>query len=165
MHQFTPKLSDGGAMEGKNKVLIIDSEPDFINATREALETHFEVDIATTIRTGISLAVQKHPDAIVLGYLEPRGTSFATHLELRSNTSTNDIPLLIVDVHPRDHARKGWTRHEGLLMNAEDYTSRPVNTREMISALHKIIRRASGEPMGLVEASEQMEKTLERINS
>ncbi len=164
MHRLAPRLSAGGAMEGKNKVLIIDSEPDFINAAREALETHFEVDIASTIRTGISLAVQKHPDAIVLGYLEPRGASFETHMELRNNTSTKDIPLLIVDVHPREHARKGWTRHEGLLMNAEDYTSRPVDSKEMVSALHKIIRRASGEPMGLVEASEQMEKTLERIN-
>ena len=151
-------------MEGKNKVLIIDSEPDFINKTREALETHFKVDIATTKGSGLSLAIQEHPDAIVLGYLEPRGASFKTHVELRSNTSTRDIPLLIVDVHPREHARKGWTRHEGLLMNAEDYTSRPVEIREMLSALHKIIRRASGEPMGLVEASEQMEKTLERIN-
>jgi len=151
-------------MENKNMVLIIDSEPGFINATKKSLKPYFKVDVATTMRDGIECAVKKSPNAIILGYLEPRGDSFTTHQELRENNSTHDIPLLIVDVHPRDHARKGWTRNEGLLMNAEDYTSRPVDTKEIIGSLNKIIRRASGEPMGLVEASEQMEKTLERIN-
>jgi len=151
-------------MQEKPRVLIIDSEADFVRSVREALETRFEIVSAASARGGLDRAIRAYPDAIVLGYLEPRGTSFEVHRELRNNPVTREIPLLIVDVHPRDHARKGWKRREGLQMNAEDYTSRPVSPEELASSLEKIIRRASGEPMGLREASEQMEKALERIN-
>ena len=54
--------------------------------------------------------------------------------------------------------------HEGLKMNAEDYITRPVELSEIISSLEGVIRRTSSEPMGLREASEQLEKALERIN-
>ena len=63
-----------------------------------------------------------------------------------------------------EHLRKGWTRQEGLQMNAEDYMSRPIEAAELVRAVEGTIRRASGEPMGLKEASEYIEQALERIN-
>ena len=150
------------------KVLVIDGDPEFVRAAREALEdansSSFGVVVATTAREGLERARQEHPDAIVLGYLEPRGTSFQVHDELHSDPLTGEIPLLVVDVRPEDHARKGWKIHEGLRMTAEDYTSRPVGADELVDAVERIIRRASGEPMDLREASEQMEKALARID-
>ena len=150
------------------RVLLIDGEPEFVQAAREALETStstsFQVTVATAAGEGLERARQEHPDAIVLGYLGPRGTSSEVHEKLHSDPLTEDIPVLIVDVRPQDHTRKGWKRHEGLRMSAGDYTSRPVKAEELVSALERIIRMASGEPMGLREASEQMEKALARID-
>lgn len=151
-------------MQGKTRVLVVDSELDFLRAAQKALAISFEVTSATSASEGLDRAKRERPDAIILGYLEPRGASFAVHNELRNSPATKDIPLLVVDVRPEQHSRKGWTRHEGLRMNAEDYTSRPIEAEELADALTRIIRRASGEPMGLWEASEHMEKTLERIN-
>jgi DNA-binding response OmpR family regulator len=150
---------------GKNtKILIIDSEPDFLENTGGALKRDYTVVIATTAEEGLAKAEQGSPDAIIVGYLKPRGTSFQVHTELRSRPSTRDIPLLIVDVRPEEHSRKGWKMHEGLKMNAEDYMSRPVELAELTSSIEGAIRRTSVEPMGLREASEQLEKALERIN-
>ena len=146
------------------KVLIIDSEPGFIKTTQNALAANFEVVCATSASEGMDKAVSECPEAIVLGYLEPRGTSFKLHKELRKNTSTKNIPLLVVDVRSEEHSRKGWKRHEGLNMNADDYMSRPVEPAELRAVLQGMIRRASTEPMGLKEASEYMERALERIN-
>lgn len=151
-------------MEKDTKILVIDSEPGFTKTTRQALETSCEIVTATSAEEGLEKATRECPEAIILGYLEPRGTSFKLHKELRSNSITKSIPLLVVDVRPEEHSRKGWKRHEGLHMNADDYISRPVESDELMKALEGIIRRASAEPMGLKEASEYMEKALKRIN-
>jgi two-component system phosphate regulon response regulator PhoB len=146
------------------KILIIDSEPDFVKNTGGALKKLYTVVTATRAEEGLDKAEREKPDAIILGYLKPRGTSFKVHMELRSRTSTRNIPLLIVDVRAEEHSRKGWKMHEGLKMNAEDYISRPVELSELVRSIEGIIRRTSTEPMGLREASEQLEKTLERLN-
>jgi two-component system phosphate regulon response regulator PhoB len=146
------------------KILIIDSEPDFLKNTGGALKKSYTVVTASKAEEGLNKAEQENPDAIILGYLKPRGTSFNVHEELRSRTITRDIPLLIVDVRPEEHSRKGWRMHEGLKMNAEDYISRPVESVELIRSIEGAIRRTSVEPMGLREASEQLEKALERLN-
>ena len=146
------------------KVLIIDSEPDFLKKTGGALKKTYTVVTAARAEEGLDKAERERPDVIILGYLNPRGTSFKVHTELRNRPPTRDIPLLIVDVRPEEHSRKGWKMHEGLKMNAEDYTSRPVELSELTRSIEGIIRRTSMEPMGLREASEQLEKALERIN-
>jgi len=150
------------------RILVIDSEAEFVRQARRALETargnSFQVSVATTAREGIERATKDNPDAIVLGYLAPRGASFQCHQELHDNPLTKEIPLLIVDVRPEDHARKGWKLHEGLRMSAQDYLSRPIEGQELVSAVQRTIRRASGEPMGLREASEHMERALARID-
>ena len=146
------------------KILLIDSESDFIKNTGGALKDVYTVVTATKAEEGLDKAERESPDAIILGYLKPRGTSFKVHTELRSRPSTRDIPLLIVDVRPEEHSRKGWKMHEGLKMNAEDYISRPVELAELVRSIEGAIRRTSVEPMGLREASEQLEKALERIN-
>lgn len=146
------------------KILIIDSEPDFLKNTGGALKNLYTVITATKAEEGLEKADRESPDTIILGYLKPRGTSFKVHTELRSRPSTQDIPLLIVDVRPEEHSRKGWKMHEGLKMNAEDYISRPVELSELTRSIEGVIRRTSVEPMGLREASEQLEKALERLN-
>jgi DNA-binding response OmpR family regulator len=151
-------------MERDTKILIIDEEPSFIRTAQKALEVSYEVATASSAREGLKKAREENPDVIILGYLEPRGTSFQLHNELREDLLTKNVPLLIVDVRPEEHSRKGWKRHEGVHMNANDYIARPVEGDELTKVVEGIIRRASGEPMGLKEASEYMEKALERIN-
>ena len=151
-------------MRKDTKVLIIDGESDFMENTGEALKKVYTVVTADKAKEGLDKAERESPDAIILGYLKPRGTSFSVHAELRNRLTTRDIPLLIVDVRPEEHSRKGWRMHEGLKMNAEDYISRPVESAELIRSIEGAIRRTSVEPMGLREASEQLEKALERLN-
>jgi DNA-binding response OmpR family regulator len=151
-------------MERDIKILVVDSEENFIETTQDALEPDFEVVLATSAKEGMDKAVKECPEVIILGYLEPRGTSFRLHKELRNDASTKSIPLLVVDVRPEEHSRKGWKRQEGLHMYADDYMARPVEPEELRTAIDGILRRASMEPMGLKEASEQMERALARIN-
>jgi len=151
-------------MGDKTRVLIVDRDQSFVNHVTTLLKDKYDFITAAAAGEGLDLARSHHPDVVVLGYLAPRGTSFALHNQLRSDPTTRDIPLVVVDVRPQDHARKGWRTHEGLRMEAEDYLSKPVAPAELATILEKTIRRTSGEPMSLKEASEHMEEALERIN-
>lgn len=151
-------------MDRETKILIIDSEPDFLETNKKEMEGYFKVLTASNAKAGLKTAKEEIPDAIVLGYLAPRGTSFQVHTELRSHQNTKNIPLLIVDVRPEEHSRKGWRRDEGMQMDAEDYLSRPVKPSELVRAIDGVIRRTSGKPIGLKEAAEYLEEALERID-
>lgn len=114
-------------VDGSHRILVVGSEPSFLEMAGKALEESFQVSYAKSEQDGLERARRERPDAIVLGYLEPRGTSFALHKRLRSGWITKDIPLLVVDVRFNGQAPKGWTREEGMQLDAEDYISISAN--------------------------------------
>lgn len=107
----------------KSKILAVGEDPGFREVVRNTLENSFEVVYASNANEGLVKAKEAHPEAIVLGYLEPRGTSFEFHKQMREGWVTKHIPLLVVDVRVEEMAQKGWRREEGIQMDADDYVS------------------------------------------
>ena len=122
------------------RILVVGSEPDFVETAQEALEIAFEVIPAQDREQCLDTVAEQLPDLIVLGYLEPRGTSFQLHKELRQGQTTKDIPIVVVDARPDEHSRKGWTKSEGMQMDAEDYISRPVEPAMFRGIVAQILR-------------------------
>lgn len=150
--------------EAKPKILIAEIESDFIETARKAFRDYSEVTFASSLESALDRATEEKPDVIIIGYLEPRGTSFELHRKLREKQLTQDIPLVVVDVRPDQHSRKGWKREEGMLMEADDYISRPVEPEDLKETVEIILRKDSSRPMELAEVAEQMEVILKRIN-
>lgn len=150
--------------ETKPRILIAERQPDFIETAREAFKGCFEVTFTSSLEKALDKAITDTPDIIVVGYLEPRGASFKLHRELREEQLTKDIPLVVVDVRPEEHSRKGWRRDEGLQMDAEDYISRPVEPAKLKMTLERVLQRQRSKPMELTEVVQQMEVILHRIN-
>lgn len=148
----------------KERILVVDNEISFLERTKQTLEAFYEVITASGKEEGLTKARKEAPDLIIIGYLEPRGTSFTLHKELRGEPSTRDIPLLIIDVRPEEHSQKGWRREEGLQMEADDYISRPIEPAELKETVERILQRASKKPRELREVLEHMEGALRRIN-
>jgi len=150
--------------ETKPRILVAETESDFIETAREAFKDYSEVTFASSLKTALDRATTEAPDIIIVGYLEPQGTSFELHRKLREEQLTQDIPLVVVDVRPEEHSRKGWKREEGMRMEADDYISRPVEPDELKETVETILRKDSSRPMELAEVAEQMEVILKRIN-
>lgn len=148
----------------KRRILVVDSELSFLERIKQTLEAFYEVITASGKEEGLAKAQKEAPDLIIIGYLEPRGTSFAFHKELRGEPSTRDIPLLIIDVRPEEHSQKGWRREEGLQMEADDYITRPIESAELKETVEAILQRASKKPRELREVLEHMEGALRRID-
>ncbi|GAI14102.1 unnamed protein product [marine sediment metagenome] len=148
----------------RHRILVVDSESDFIKTVREALNSSYKVSAASTRKEGLDKAKRETPHMVILGYLEPRGDAFKLHKELRETLVTKNIPLLVVDVNPQEHARKGWSREQGMQMKAEDYISRPVEPAELAELVGGILEIAAPKSMELRDALEQMERVLKRVD-
>lgn len=150
--------------EARPRILVAEVEADFIETAREAFKDYFEVTFASNLKSALDRATAEEPDIIIIGYLEPRGASFELHRKLREKQPTQDIPLVVVDVRPEEHSRKGWKREEGMRMEADDYISRPIEPADLRETVETILRKDDSRPMELAEVAEQMEVILKRIN-
>jgi methylenetetrahydrofolate reductase (NADPH) len=107
--------------EKKRKVLVIGSIPEFRELIRESLRDQFEVVDASSEGEGLAKARTERPETLILGYIEPRGSSFRLHKTLREGWITKHIPQLVVDAHFPGQLEKAWTSQEAMQMDAEDY--------------------------------------------
>jgi DNA-binding response OmpR family regulator len=128
-------------MDTEEKILVADSEPDFLRMARHAMEMKGYKVITTSSRAeGLRKASEENPALIIIGALEPRGDAFGLHREVRESSDTAHIPMLVVDVRPEDHLRKGWTRAEGLQMDADDYVTRPIEPPELLRCVERVLK-------------------------
>ena len=107
----------------KRKVLVIGSIAELHQLMEETLRDRFEVIHASSESEGLSKARGERPETLILGYLDPRGSSFRLHKKLREGWITKHIPQLIVDAHFPGQPEKAWTPAEAMQMDAEDYLS------------------------------------------
>jgi len=105
------------------KVLVIGSIAELHQLMEETLRDRFEVIHASSESEGLSKARGERPEVLILGYLDPRGSSFRLHKKLREGWITKHTPQLIVDAHFPGQPEKAWTPAEAMQMDAEDYLS------------------------------------------
>ena len=130
--------------QGRKKgILVVDDEPDFASALKQALES----DVCQVTTAGSKAEAQQaiqtiDPDLVILGTLSPRGEAFALHQWLRDNPKTKDLPIIVMDAPPEKQLVKGWRRDEAALMDAEDYISKPIEAGALATRAQSILERA-----------------------
>lgn len=105
------------------KILVISSGTELIDMVQRAVEDGAEIIHAGTPQEGLDLARKELPEIIAIGYLEPRGATFELQRKIREGWITKNIPLLIVDINPKDPAKRALSMEEGLQMEADEYIS------------------------------------------
>lgn len=84
---------------GKKLLLLIEDNPLLTSMYQAALEkAGFEVVFAHDGESGLALAREKKPDAIVLDILMPGMDGFAVLKDLKEHKETKDIKVIILTV-------------------------------------------------------------------
>jgi len=147
----------------RQRILVVDQDPAFIREIRETLEGSYEVSVASSRSQGLEKAEREAPDMVIVGFMEPRGDAFKFHKELKESPKTGMIPLLVIDVCPEEHSRRGWRREEGAQMHAEDYVSRPIKPTELAELVGDILETATPKLLETDYIIEHIEKVLKRM--
>ena len=148
------------------RVLVADPDCSFLKTVGNLLREEFDISHAKTPDAVLRKAKEVQPDLILLGCFAPRGQSFTLHRKLREEQATASIPILVVDVTPQDHLRKGWKRTEGAQMEAEGYLSRPLDARTLNCEVKRVMDSRSAGLLSWAQILEQTERRLlEEVDS
>jgi CheY-like chemotaxis protein len=142
------------------KVIIAETDRVFTAQAEAALTPVYELEIVSSREVCLDLAMRKIPDLIVVGRLEPRGEAFTLCRRLRQEPATREIPILVVDVCAHEHARRGWTRSEGMQLEAEGYVTRPLSDGVLREEIAEILARCRCRREGWQEVLEETERRL-----
>ncbi|HAI83447.1 MAG TPA: DNA-binding response regulator [Chitinophagaceae bacterium] len=132
-------------MESKaKKILIADDEPDILEIISYNLSKEgYEIVTAKDGQEAIDLAKQVQPDLIILDIMMPKKTGIEACAYLRSQTSFNDT-LIIFLTALNDES----SQIKGLEMGADDYISKPISPKVLVSRVNAIFRRLPKEQEG-----------------
>jgi DNA-binding NarL/FixJ family response regulator len=123
-----------------NRILIVDDETEVIESLKTTLERQsYEVVVATDKAQAQENVKAAKPDAILLGTIMPRGEAFSLHKWLKDDAQFRDVPQIVIDAREEKHLLRGWTKDEGLRMEAEDYLVKPINPEALVSLVEKML--------------------------
>jgi DNA-binding NarL/FixJ family response regulator len=133
--------------EGKQmttRILIVDREPKFtVRLRAELIKKGSEVYVADEKMAAQELVRSRKPHLVVLGCIRPRGDAFKLHQWLKETPATGTIPIVVVDLPLEEQLAGGWRRDEGLRLDAADYFYRPLKMSVLLSAVEKLLDKAT----------------------
>jgi response regulator RpfG family c-di-GMP phosphodiesterase len=130
-------------MQEQAKILLIDDDPDFVEATKAVLEGKYQVITAYNGDDGLKKVVEERPDLIILDVVMPGKNGFAVCKELKTDPRYHffsKIPVLMLTVYPDDREKAGLSLREGMIMEAEDYIQKPVTPDELLRRAEELLK-------------------------
>lgn len=121
----------------KLKVLVIDDETNIIEFIKLGLGYEgFQVESAPDGPLGLAAAQRLDPDIVILDLMLPGMDGLEVCRRLRTNPTTQDIPILMLTA--KDEVRD---RVIGLDTGADDYLVKPFDFVELLARIKAILRR------------------------
>lgn len=129
-------------MKEKAKILIVDDDPDFVEATKLVLESKpYEVITAQDGDKGIAKARQEKPDLIILDIIMPVKDGFNAAEELKKDAELSKIPVIILTSFSENVGSTTLSRSQGLALDTEDYVDKPVAPDDLLKRVAKLLNK------------------------
>lgn len=126
------------------KILIIDDDPDIVEAMKVVLESrNYRVRIARTGEEGLREARRDKPELIILDVMMETGDKgFDVARELKQDTDYKDIPILMLtsikEKTGMDFGKEAGDEH---WLPVDDYCDKPLHPEELISKVEALLRK------------------------
>ncbi len=122
------------------KVLLVDDDRDFVEATRTILEEKYDVAVAYNGNEGISKAREEAPDLIILDVIMPVEDGFTAAEEISKDEQLRSIPLmLLTSFGDRMMEETNIPRSRGMDLSSDDYVEKPVEPDVLLERVEKLI--------------------------
>ncbi len=122
------------------KVLLVDDDKDFVEATRMVLEEKYDVAVAYNGNEGIAKARESAPDLIILDVIMPVEDGFTAAEEISKDEGLRKIPLmLLTSFGERMMEETNIPRSRGMDLASDDYVEKPVEPDILLERVEKLI--------------------------
>lgn len=129
-------------MDEKKTVLIVEDEKSIVDILRFNLEKEgYAALTAYDGEAGLSMALEKNPDLILLDVMLPKMIGFDVCRILREKGSS--VPVIILTAREEEADKV-----QGLEIGADDYITKPFSMRELMARVKANIRRTAMQQAG-----------------
>ncbi len=122
------------------KILIVDDEADILEIVGYNIKKEgFEVFTAANGKRAIEIAIEEKPSLIILDVMMPEMDGMETCYQMRNIPALKDTLITFLSARGEDYSQIA-----GFDAGADDYITKPVKPRVLISKVKAILRRKSG---------------------
>jgi|EndMetStandDraft_7_1072992.scaffolds.fasta_scaffold114992_2 DNA-binding response OmpR family regulator len=126
------------ADERRQKILIVEDEPDMVLGLRDNFEFEgYVVVTASDGASGLEKARAEKPDLLILDIMMPKLSGLEVCKTLRGEGFEKPIIMLTARGQEIDKV-------VGLELGADDYVTKPFSIRELLARVRAILRRSDG---------------------
>jgi two-component system alkaline phosphatase synthesis response regulator PhoP len=122
------------------KILLVDDEPDILeflgyNLNKEGYEVH----TAEGGKQGLEIAKKIIPDLIILDLMMPEQDGIETCYLIKQIPELKNVKITFLTARNED-----YSEISGLEAGADDYITKPIKPRVLVSRVKALLRRSSG---------------------
>ncbi|MDY6852572.1 MAG: response regulator transcription factor [Thermodesulfobacteriota bacterium] len=122
------------------KILIVDDDPDLVEAVSMLLEAEGMTPIAAYGGVeGLEKAKSEGPDLIVLDVMMPDKDGYAVAKELAASESLNDIPVIMLTAVVDHIGDSHYSHASGKDLVADDYFQKPVDPEALVVRIGELV--------------------------
>jgi len=119
-------------MAKQAKILLVDDDPVFVEATKTVLETKYQVVTAMDGDEGIKKARKEKPSLILLDVIMPNEDGFNVCKQIKQDKELADIPVIMLTSFAQQRGKTNIPVSAGLELEAEGYIDKPVSPEELL---------------------------------
>ncbi len=124
----------------KEKILLVDDEADILEIVGYNLKKEgYDVTTSNNGKEAIKIAKKENPDLIILDVMMPEMDGMETCYQMRNIPSLKDTLITFLTARGEDYSQIA-----GFDAGADDYITKPVKPRVLVSKVKAILRRKGG---------------------
>jgi len=124
------------------RILLIDDDHDFVEATRTVLESGpYEVIVAYDGDEGLAKVEEERPDLVLLDIIMPTRDGFQVCEKLKGDPELWHIPVIMLTSLSQRISDTAYSVLDGLMLEADDFIDKPVRPTELLARIARLLRR------------------------
>jgi len=124
------------------KILVVDDDPDLVEATSIILKTkNYDVSAAYDGVEGLEKARNEKPDLIVLDVMMPQKDGYTLCKELKADPDLSRIPVLLLTAVVSHISTTRFTQQMGMETEADDFIDKPVEPQVLVERIEALLAK------------------------
>lgn len=137
------KIKEVRRMNEEAKILIVDDDPAFVEATTAILKSgSYKVEAAYDKEEAMEKIKKEEPDLILLDVMMQRlDDGFTICYKLKHDPELKQIPVLIITGVTKKTGFKFSPQTDGEYLEADDYVDKPIKAADLLERVKKLLTR------------------------
>ncbi len=134
------KSNESKSVTGRQRILFIDDDPDYVMSVKFLLEKEYEVKTALSVEEGWEKIGSQRPDLIILDAMMEPKDGFTMAKELKEHQEYKNIPIVMLTGVVPQISKTRYSQDQILRFDGEDFVEKSSDISEILTAVGKYLK-------------------------